>query len=301
MLPSTHRTGSNRAIRIDFLGPPGVGKTTLIKSALASVRNAGRSAARNCFTDMDQALAIAARNCSRLAPRGRIGTGCFRSANGHGRSFWYRVIRLLSRRLANECVSLQKMEDVRDFVRKHASVVHVLVSEWFDPALRFEPLAARYYDFFEWIRPWIIATKYATDKIILADNSRFTKGIAWLLNSDKLVEAAGGICAVQACFQSIAGPSAVVCLNADPREIVSRVRYRQEHGFVHPAHRDQDDEGIMAYTATWLSVNARATAVFRRWGVPTLVLDANAPIHTNVHSLLTFAENVRVGLDSGKA
>lgn len=298
MLLSKHRAELNRAIRIDFLGPPGVGKTTLIQSALALVRNTGRSAGSRYFTDMDRALAIAARNCLRLARGSPIGTGYLRSPNGCARSFWYVLIRLLSRGLVNRSASVPKTEDLRDFVRNHASVVHVLVSEWFDPALRSEPLAARYYDFFEWLGPWIIATKYAPDKIILADNSRFTKGIAWLLNSEKLVEAAGGISAVQSCFQSIAGPSAVVCLNADPKEIVSRVRHRKQHGFVHPAHRDQDDEGIMAYTETWLSVNARAITVFRRWGVPTLVLNANAPIETNIDSLLRFAENVRVGLHS---
>jgi hypothetical protein len=197
----------------------------------------------------------------------------------------------------NKPLDAVRLELVYKFAEAHEEVVSVLVRCCFDKETLPAGIAAGYHSFLEWLSRWLLVGTFGVGCRILADNSRFTRAMAALIDSEELIEAAGGMNAVRDCFLSVAGPNAVVHVVCDPDEVVARVARRRDGGFVHPSHAGRADEDIRCYTKRWNEINANAARLFALWGVPILSVDANEPPERNAEAVISFLDGILDGED----
>jgi shikimate kinase len=254
--------------RVDFLGPSGVGKTTLCQAVLEDLQAPWVGMAEARIRARNQAYRHV---IPRLTPVRRV-TTCLRQLL---HIFTYLLLRGDQRPLFNNGKVDILEDDLFDrILQSHHGLIEALADDWFDPDMELPSRAKRYDEMLRWCREWLFTIHYAGPVSILADNSRLTRGMAEILSNPERPDAQ------QLGLDYLASPlspQAIIHLTATPEEIVQRIKTREQAGGVrNSAHRGLNDEALLAYSCRRLQVNSAAVAFFATQELPTLEINASA-------------------------
>jgi len=194
-----------------------------------------------------------------------------------------------------ELATLQEMLLVK-FLEEHQASFVAVAEQWFEPDMCLPPLPMRYNELLHWTKIWLFSNKWAWPARILADNSRFTRGIAELISNDEYGTVDGNsAAAIDFCLSPMC-PGGIVHIEADSDVILKRILSRQleTNGWRHPGHRNLTDKEILAYTEKRKERNASAVRFFRAQGVVVMTLSASTPINENVEMVQRFLDSVMV-------
>lgn len=276
--------------RVDFLGPPGVGKSTLCRAALADKRLADSWVSMVFATRIAELRAYHERaDRMTTVQRCKLFGGLIR----HGIKS-YLVKGWRSPFICGRELDRIKDEELGDFLRNHHPLFEALAERWFDPDMPLPNKAARYCELARWTREWVFSMAWAGPVSILADNSRYTRGLAEFtlsastdsLQSDQVINSY---------TTSVLRPSAIVHIDANADLVVQRIKTRAGEGSVNAAHEGLSDAELLAYTDKRLAVNRVAVEVFRSKGCPVLTLTADLPADRQIDELVDFlASSVQV-------
>lgn len=284
------------ALRVDLLGPPAVGKTSLCRAFLAgSAASLGSDTQQWQWMSIGQACDLAARNVYRSAenrmPIGRR-AAMFAALMRHG----LKQFVLKGYRQSFELTDLQRVK-VRlfdKFLSEHSELMEVISDQWFDPEAEMPPLTLRYYEMSKWAMNWLLATHLSGRVQILADNSRLTRGVSELLMNDRYSDEVRES-VLREYISSSLRPGGVVHVDGSGSLVLERARERKQKGNgEHPAHRGLSDSELVRYSQRRSEVNRNAVKKLRSLGVPVLTLSASVAVSENLIIMSQFLEEVAV-------
>lgn len=282
------------ALRVDFLGPPAVGKTSLCSAFLTSGEGSiGSDTQQVKWMSIDQALELAARNVFRCAEN-RMSWGrravMFAALMRHG----VKQFVLKGYRKSFELTDLQrvKCQLFEKFLSGHNQLLEVLSDQWFDPEAEMPPLTLRHYEMSKWVMNWLLATHLSGPVQILADNSRLTRGVSELLMNDRYSNEVRESALREYLWSSLR-PGGVVHLDGSASLVLERARERKLKGNgEHSAHRGLSDQELIEYNQRRSEVNRNAVTEFRSLGIPVITLSASAETSENLDRMSQFLERV---------
>ncbi|WP_339908583.1 hypothetical protein [Symmachiella dynata] len=190
-----------------------------------------------------------------------------------------------------------KKDLLKTFLEQHQHLFVSVTENWFDPDMAIPPLASRYDEMLSWTKEWLFSNTCAGPLRILADNCRFTRGVAELLSSQDYGTTASNIAAAKSFIFSSVGPCGIIHVEAEAGAIVKRIKRREQetNGFRHPGHRNLSDRQLAAYSAKRNNVNSTAIAVFRDQGIPVITICGTTPLDENVKTAEVFLRDVVAG------
>ena len=287
-LAETTESGCGQALegkpnRVDFLGPPGVGKSTLCRIALADHKIAAS------WISMPSAQHLAERRAYRLrgerltiVQRMRLFIGLLR----HGMQN-YLVQGRRSPFVCGRELDRLKDEVLNEFLQNEHILFDAMAEQWFDPDMPLPCRGARFHEMSRWTREWAFTMAFSGPVSILADNSRYTRGLAEFTSTTTLGKSDIDqlICSYA---ESVLRPSGIIHIDADADLIVKRIKSRANDGSLNSAHEGLSTAALLAYTDKRLAVNRVAVDAFRSIGVPVLSLRAGLQADRQVSEIATF-------------
>lgn len=278
------------ALRVDMLGAPGVGKSTLLLTAAQRGVLKCVPGRQDGWLTFDAAARLAERSAEKSArmydPR------CVRKGLPGAIRAWARRLLMGIRTGREETSDIHELgrELIVGFLREHEAFFLAIVSLWFEPEMPLPPQSVRFAELLFWTTEWLFVLKYARGYRILADNARLTRGLAELLSKSewttqpRIAEGISRFC------QSGTGPAGVVHMTAPPELVLERVKKREADcgGWRHPGHCGLCDDEIISYTKRRNEVNARAVQFLASLGTPVLTIDGSEPLERNVGLLEGF-------------
>ena len=269
--------------RVDLLGPPAAGKSTLCHEVLKKIR----SESNLQWVDIQEAKRLATHHViQNVIPRIPI---------------QQRVTQFIRRKIPLKdlydadnhpaCYSGASIEKFKErlmeaFSELHHSFLEALAEQWHDPDTTIPPRFERFNQVRIWIRELLFLATFVGDARILADNARLTKGMAELLsnrsihNADQIV---AGYC------RSSLAPKGIIHISGKPETILTRSRQRREQtGETNPGHESRSPAEISHYTDTRNSVNKLAVDFFKKENIAILQLTAEADMQTNRNLAIDF-------------
>ena len=284
---------TDRPIRVDFLGPPGVGKSRLCKSALGDT-----CISRRGWVGIDETRVLAENNVYRHSLQSMQFLGRIRLFMALLR---YGTRNYLIRGQRRPFVSSRKLERIQisglhRFLEDFGPLFEAMVEQWFDPDMKLPCRAVRYDDLLHWTRDWLFLVNWSGPVLFLADNSRFTRGVSELLSNvrhdpSRREELAGLYLA------SPLGPQGIVHIDAASDLVLERIRDREQKkdGWRNTAHRGLSDGELLSYSDRRSHVNARAVRFFRSQGVAVLSLCGDSPLEEKTAELREFLSTLNDG------
>jgi hypothetical protein len=274
------------SIRVDLLGPPAAGKSTLCGKVFASQQTKSK------WLGMEEAKAIATQSAimnamPAISLKRRL----------------IKIFHLLSRCDSIRCAenfadchspfSLPLLKDklMETFTTFHDSFLEALAEQWHDPDTEMPPRFERFNKVRKWVSELLFITTFLGESKLLADNARLTKGMSELL-SNRDVKDAEKI--VSHYCRSPLAPSGIIHLAGNPKTIVERSQQRlSSSGTVNPGHSSKSGEEIALYTDKRNAANKRAVRFFEQEKIAVLNLSAETPVDTNLNLTLNFLSNLK--------
>jgi hypothetical protein len=283
---------THTAIRVDFLGPPGIGKSTLCKRVVTA------AAARETMSSDAKWLDIAQarKRAVKLAYRNEIPCipvvrrpARFCRLIAHGISHY--LFKGIQAPFGGRELEALQDELLLAFLADDHGFIETLIEHWHDPDVKLAPRAIRYDEMLKCIRDWLFIITYS-EASILADNSRLTRGMSEMLSNPEFPD---GVEMASAYLQSVFRPSGVVHMVAPEPLIIERIKMREQEtgGWRNPGHQDLDDVALTAYSLRRLEVNEHAMAFLRSNNVPTLQIDAASDLVDNVEKVQQFLTKIQ--------
>lgn len=290
-----------RALRVDFLGPPGVGKSTLCQAVLSDGDREYRETAPNAkWVSISQARAMARQRVfGHLVPVMPITERImsFLRLLRHGAKSFLFDGHLLP--FPTNPISCVEEGLLTRFLEDSHSCFEALAEQWFDPDMVMPSKALRYSELLAWTKDWLFLTSQCGNVRILADNSRFTRGFAELLSNADCPERRS---LAEDYLSSAMAPDGVIHLDGDPDLVLSRIHQREQtRNWRNEAHLELSDRQLINYTSRRNRINSTAVEFFRSRGVAVVSLEASMSLNENTKKVREFLDSapfVRPGIDS---
>lgn len=283
---------THTATRVDFLGPPGIGKSTLCKHVITAeagrdgisrdarwlgIVQARKRAVKHAYQNEIPCIPVArrpARFCRLIA---------------HGVSHY--LFKGIQTPFGGRELDALQDELLLAFLADDHGLIEALIEHWHDPDVKLAPRTIRYDKMLKRIRDWLFIITYS-EAFILADNSRLTRGMSEMLSNP---EFPAGTEIASRYLQSAFRPSGVIHMVASESLIIDRIKTREQEtvGRRNPGHQDLDDTALSIYCQRRLKVNEQAMEFLRSNNVPTLQVDAASDILDNVGKVQQFLTKVQ--------
>jgi hypothetical protein len=272
------------ALRVDFLGPPGVGKSTLCEAVMLATPE---------WVSLRQARALALDNVYKQIPSMPL---CRRSklflrmmAHGFKQYLWRGIPRSFP-----ETCPIDALRDgaFRAFIKDYHGLVEALSEHWFDPDMALPSRVQRYEEMVQWTRDWLFSLTFCGPVKILADNSRLTRGVSEILSNPDEPRAEE---VAKEYIESPLQPSGIIHLVASTALMVERIKQREQStgGVRNPSHQGLSDAELRVYCQKRLEANERAMAFFHSRKIPFLRIESGEALSDNVRSVQAFLRDLQ--------
>jgi thymidylate kinase len=251
--------------RIDFLGPSGVGKSTLYNELLKR-----RGKKDRWMTPIELRLKIAQLVSKRYT----------HSMSSRIRSVILniRLFKVIHPLLTETVLSKHEYEylvlwETREEEEAINNIITAIASIQFPPIFKLH----RYKQIFKFAQQVALFQKHAPDNTTVVIDNSLSNEIPFLgpWNSDDAIRN------LQTFFNALGGLSAVVFLDADDNLVIDRLKKRRVL-FSNIAHRGMNDDEVVADTKRRLESARQFAAMFEERGVAVIRVNAGDPLYEQV-------------------